>query len=421
MFVRRWTPELDDGPHSGTTQVSPQRASPDPSLRTSARFGPRSCAPASCERARKRLPVASVLAGHEAAVVAAREQGASLRVIAGDFGVSTSADRVQRSGVLGLPCGPTRSFVGERGGASPARHISRRSATSCAYWLGFIAADGYLTKPARGAGSAFSSPSETPTTSRVLAACLGLTVRRTGSRRRSASRVPTPLSCTTFGRPASSSASRPTMRSSSRSSVARHRCGGTSSAGCSTATARRSTPGPAARARASGHRLMLERIRGLVVEELGVAWSDLVSPANCHPSFATTRWRHPLDLAKLREWLYADATVWMHRKRAVMDCRYVCAARRSTAGSAAVAQTTGTRGWASAAGAGTIVSAGVHPTRTQRHAPMTGSCASFAGRARRSTSPTTRTASPPSNATGSCRPGACEPRDVGEPGFGWLD
>jgi hypothetical protein len=69
----------------------------------------------------------------------------------------------------------------------------------------------------------------------------------------------------------------------------------------------------------SGHRLMLDRARAMVAAELGVAWSQLVSPSGAHPSFATIRWRHPLDVAKLTQWLYADASVWLGRKRAILD------------------------------------------------------------------------------------------------------
>ena len=52
---------------------------------------------------------------------------------------------------------------------------------------------------------------------------------------------------------------------------------------------------------------------------------------------------------------------------------------------------------------GSAVSAGVFPTRTRRRAATTGWSASFAGRARRSTSPTTRSASPRWNATARCQ------------------
>jgi hypothetical protein len=69
----------------------------------------------------------------------------------------------------------------------------------------------------------------------------------------------------------------------------------------------------------SGHRLMLERLRAMVAEELGVAWSELVSRSGGDPSFATIRWRHPLDVAKLTQWLYTDATVCLDRKRVILE------------------------------------------------------------------------------------------------------
>lgn len=124
----------------------------------------------------------------------------------------------------------------------------------------------------------------------------------------------------------------------------------------------------------SGHRLMLERIRGLVVEDLGVAWSRLVSPANCHPSLrhdevappARSGQAGPVALTPTPpSGCIASARSWTRR------C--ACAARRSTA----VAPTTGTRGWASGAGAAASSVPACTRTRTQPHAPTTGWCASF--------------------------------------------
>jgi hypothetical protein len=111
----------------------------------------------------------------------------------------------------------------------------------------------------------------------------------------------------------------------------------------------------------SGHRVMLDRIRGIIVDELGLAWSGLVTPSGCHPSFATMRWRHSLDLAKLSQWLYADATVWLPRKREILDqplrirgASIYRGVARGRAGNWCARVGVGGRG-------GSVVSAGVHP------------------------------------------------------------
>jgi hypothetical protein len=68
----------------------------------------------------------------------------------------------------------------------------------------------------------------------------------------------------------------------------------------------------------SGHAAMLSSIRSLVADELAVAWNRLVLPL-AGTEFATLRWRHPLDVAKLSLWLYDGATVWLDRKRRVLE------------------------------------------------------------------------------------------------------
>jgi hypothetical protein len=68
----------------------------------------------------------------------------------------------------------------------------------------------------------------------------------------------------------------------------------------------------------SGHATMLSRVRSLVADELAVAWNRLVFPL-AGTEFATLRWRHPLDVAKLSVWLYDGATVWLDRKRRVLE------------------------------------------------------------------------------------------------------
>jgi hypothetical protein len=68
----------------------------------------------------------------------------------------------------------------------------------------------------------------------------------------------------------------------------------------------------------SGHATMLSRVRSLVADELAVARNRLVRPI-AGTEFATLRWRHPLDVAKLSVWLYDGATVWLDRKRRVLE------------------------------------------------------------------------------------------------------
>jgi hypothetical protein len=76
----------------------------------------------------------------------------------------------------------------------------------------------------------------------------------------------------------------------------------------------------------SGHALMLEAVRKLAVRELGVARNLLVRPSGGATEFATVRWRHPLDVAKLTAWFYEGASTWLERKHAVLRVR---AAHRS--------------------------------------------------------------------------------------------
>jgi hypothetical protein len=262
---------------------------------------------------------ASVLSGREAAGARARAEGASLRAVAADFGVSPGA-------VAGA--------VGRTNFALTADEIVRRRARDrCdgasyfeaigdearAYWLGFIAADGYLTGQKRGARFGLELAERDRDHLAVLAARLELPLRRTSR-----------------GNALITSANRALIHDLRRAGIVERK----SSDDAIVLTLER-CPAPLRRHFArglfdgdgsgfdagrggrvlelSGHRLMLDRLRAMVAEELGVAWSGLVAPLGTHASFATIRWRHPLDLAKLREWLYADASVWLDRKRAVLD------------------------------------------------------------------------------------------------------
>ena len=93
--------------------------------------------------------VASVLVGREAAVVAMREQGTSLREIGRAFGVSADAVLYAlRWGGFALDrADVVRRRARQRSlGASYFESICDESR---AYWLGFIAADGWLTRTTR--------------------------------------------------------------------------------------------------------------------------------------------------------------------------------------------------------------------------------------------------------------------------------
>jgi hypothetical protein len=263
--------------------------------------------------------VASVLAGQEQAVAAARGRGDSLRSIAAWLGVSTGAVVValRRAGFTTAPDELVRRRARARSpGASYFETIDDEPR---AYWLGFIAADGCLAREKRGVRFSVQLARTDRDHLEVLASCLDVRVRVSGA---GTVAIASQNSALAFDLRQAGIIER--KSSDDAIVLALERCpaplrrhfvrglfDGDGSA-FDTGTGGRVLE-------LSGHRAMLERIRGLVVEELGVAWSRLVSPPNCHPSFATMRWCHPLDLAKLRQWLYADATVWLHRKRAVMD------------------------------------------------------------------------------------------------------
>lgn len=111
----------------------------------------------------------------------------------------------------------------------------------------------------------------------------------------------------------------------------------------------------------SGHVLMLELVRALAVEEPAVPWNRLVYPCHGHESFATLRWRHPLDVAKLTAWLYDGATVWLNRKRLVLARPFTTVGASIYRG---VVRRRGTDRWQANVGlggrGGRVVSAGVY-------------------------------------------------------------
>jgi hypothetical protein len=263
--------------------------------------------------------VASVLAGREADVAGARARGASLRAIAADFDVSAGAvvGALKRTGFAVAPEEVVRRRARER--SAGASYFETISDEARAYWLGFIAADGFLCRQTRGMRFGVELADKDVDHLSVLAASLEV-----------------PLHHTARGKVVIRSANAALVYDLRRAGIIERK-----STDDAIVLALERCPAPLRRHFArglfdgdgsafdnasggrvlefSGHRLMLERLRVMVAEELGVAWSGLVTPSGAHPSFATIRWRHPLDLAKLREWLYADASVWLDRKRAVLD------------------------------------------------------------------------------------------------------
>jgi hypothetical protein len=263
--------------------------------------------------------VASVLAGREAAVAAARERGASLRAIAADFGVSPGAVKcaLRRSEFALAPEEIVRRRA--RGRSAGASYFETISDEARAYWLGFIAADGYLCRHTRGVRFGVQLAERDCDHLGVLAACLELPVRQTARGQAAITSANSALvhdlrQAGVTERKSSDDAIVLTLErcpAHLRRHFARGLFDGDGSAFDDDRGGRV--------LELSGHRLMLERLRAMVAAELGVAWSQLVSPAGVHPSFATIRWRHALDVAKLSHWLYADASVWLDRKRLILD------------------------------------------------------------------------------------------------------
>jgi hypothetical protein len=263
--------------------------------------------------------VASVLAGREASVVAARERGASLHAIAADFGVSTGAVVValRRTGFAVRPDEIVRRRA--RGRSAGASYFETISDEARAYWLGFIAADGFLCRETRGLRFGVQLAERDCDHLGVLAACLELPIRRRAHgkvviRSANAALVHDLRRAGIIERKSSDAAivsSLDRCPERLRRHFARGLFDGDGSA-FDTASGGRVLE-------FSGHRLMLERLRAMVADELGVAGSELVSRSGGDPSFATIRWRHPLDVAKLTQWLYTDTSVCLDRKRVILE------------------------------------------------------------------------------------------------------
>jgi hypothetical protein len=263
--------------------------------------------------------VSSVLAGRESGVAAARARGASLPAIAAAFDVSTGAvvRALIRAGFAVAPEEIVRRRARER--SAGASYFERITDDARAYWLGFIAADGFLCRQTRGIRFGVELARKDADHLSALAARLDLAVHEL-ARDRVAIRSSNTALVHDLRRAGiierkSSDAAIVLALERCPASLRRHFARGLfdgdgsafdSASGCRVLEF-------------SGHRLMLERIRAMVAQELGVAWSGLVAPAGRHESFATIRWRHALDLAKLSQWLYTDATVWLQRKRLILD------------------------------------------------------------------------------------------------------
>lgn len=69
----------------------------------------------------------------------------------------------------------------------------------------------------------------------------------------------------------------------------------------------------------SGNAPLVMALRDHANEQLGVARNLVQTDPRAHVSFGKTKWSHRLDVRKLRDWLYAGATVWLERKRDICD------------------------------------------------------------------------------------------------------
>jgi hypothetical protein len=261
---------------------------------------------------------ASVLVGREAAVAAMREHGTSLRAIASTFGVSTGAvvHALRRGGFALDPAEVVRRRARERSPA--ASYFESICDESRAYWLGFIAADGWLTRQTRSIKFGVQLADRDADHLAVLAGRLELRLRPTA-----------------HGTVAITSYNAALVHDLRRAGITQRKSSDPelilALEWCPTALRRHFVRGlfdgdgsafEASNGRRilelSGHATMLSRVRSLVVDELAVAWNRLVLPI-AGTEFATLRWRHPLDVAKLSVWLYDGATVWLDRKRRVLE------------------------------------------------------------------------------------------------------
>jgi hypothetical protein len=262
--------------------------------------------------------VASVLAGREAEVVAMREQGASLHEIGGAFGVSadTVIRALRRGGFALDPAEVVRRRGRQRSpGASYFESICDEGR---AYWLGFIAADGSLTQEVRQTRFGVQLAGRDAEHLALLAGDLDLHVRPAADDqvviRSGNAALVYDLRRAGITERKSSNPELVLALERCPAALRRHFVRGLfdgDGSAFEASNGRRVLE-------LSGHAAMLSRVRSLVADELGVAWNRLVLPL-AGTEFATLRWRHPLDVAKLSLWLYDGATVWLDRKRRVLE------------------------------------------------------------------------------------------------------
>lgn len=294
--------------------------------------------------------VASVLVGRETAVVAIREQGTSLREIGRAFGVSTDAVlyALQRAGFALDPVEVVRRRARQRSpGASYFESIcdERR-----AYWLGFIAADGWLVRGNRYVRFGLELAERDEAHLAVLGDHLGLPVRGTAASKVAImsgnAALVHDLRCAGITERKSSNPELVLALERCPPALRRHFVRGLfdgDGSAFEASNGRRILE-------LSGHATMLSRVRSLVTDELAVAWNRLVLPL-AGTEFATLRWRHPLDVAKLSLLLYDGARSGSTASDASSSDRSSVTQHRSTAESSGAAAG-GAPGSASVAGAG---------------------------------------------------------------------
>jgi hypothetical protein len=262
---------------------------------------------------------ATALFGREAEVVAARETGMSLAAIGAEFGVDAGAvahclKRVGRE--ISVREAALRRARLRNPGASYFRSIADEEQ---AYWLGFITADGYLTAGTRSVRFGVELAGRDHTHLARLASRHGLSMRSTsrGFVKVASDNMALVHDLRIAGITERKSRDRAVVRALFRTpaGLRRHFVRGLFDGDGSAFAARSGTRA----LEFSGHVLMLKAVRELVVRELAVARNQLVRPVSADPGFVTLRWRHPLDLAKLAVWMYDGASVWLERKRAVLE------------------------------------------------------------------------------------------------------
>lgn len=68
-----------------------------------------------------------------------------------------------------------------------------------------------------------------------------------------------------------------------------------------------------------GNVMLMQLLVDVVHARLGVARPLVQRDPKAVPVFGKVKWSHKLDVRKIRDWIYADATVWLPRKREACD------------------------------------------------------------------------------------------------------